>query len=589
MATIVLDPCTDTAGTDLTAHTPTTGGAPSRNAAASGSAMVISNANRARSNAGSSNVCWYVWGSATPASAEYVFEADIYFASVNGFMAVMCRTSAGGLDGYYAGYNSGGGNWRILKIVGGVPTVLASSSGMSYSSGNTASIKFECLNATKTLYVGGVSVCSTSDNTITATGKPGLLYDPLTATPSNTLGQHIDNINVYDASTGITGTGSLTANAGTLSGAGTRTIPDITGTGAPSGTKHTLAGAGTHVPPTLTGSGAVTGAKHTLAGTGTAAAPGATGSGAPSGTKHTLSGAGTAAVPSFSGSGALTQGDDTLSGAGTSTPPQFTGSGDLAGGDHTLAGSGQAFAPGNVGSGDLAGSDHTLAGAGTAGLPGATGSGDLAGTDYTLAGSGTAAVPVRVGSGDLAGTPATLSGAGTSGTPPVSGAGALAGSPGLLAGAGTRTVPPRSGSGALLTGKATLAGTGVSGGDLALVGNLDLVAGDPGFVLIVAGGGLAADTVARWDGQTRNLTYDAPGARALIAIPASDIAVAKVAVLAVGATRLSVRVRGRIATDDDAPPWLAGTIVDDAILVETGDRLLAEDGALLLMEGDTDA
>src|SRR5215216_5655273 len=88
-----------------------------------------------------------------------------------GVMAVARYQDA---NNYYVGctYNPANtADKKIVKCVGGVFTELASGDS-DLAAGDT--LKFECLNATKKLYVNNVELLSTSDNSITAEGKAGI-------------------------------------------------------------------------------------------------------------------------------------------------------------------------------------------------------------------------------------------------------------------------------------------------------------------------------------------------------------------------------------------------------------------------------
>lgn len=122
-------------------------------------------------------------------------------------------------------------------------------------------------------------------------------------------------VEIKAASSGVTGSGALTAAAVTLSGAGTLTA---TGSGTPTAPPATLSGTGVL---TLTGSGSFTPAAAGLSGTGTLAL---SGTGALTAATATASGAGTVTA---TGSGVLVVTPAVATGTGVLT---VTGAGDLS-------------------------------------------------------------------------------------------------------------------------------------------------------------------------------------------------------------------------------------------------------------------
>lgn len=199
------------------------------------------------------------------------------------------------------------------------------------------------------------------------------------------------------ASTGVTGTGSLTATPATASGSGTVTA---TGSGTLTAAPATLTGSGT---ATVTGSGSLTAATATASGTGTTTV---TGSGTPTAESATVSGSGTVTA---TGSGTLTAAPATLSGSGT-VGSVVTGTGDLTAPAATATGAGTTTV---TGTGALTPTAAALSGTGTLTVVGAA---ELTAQAATLAASGL--VPL-LGSGALTAAPATLSGTGVSGAPTV--------------------------------------------------------------------------------------------------------------------------------------------------------------------------
>jgi parallel beta-helix repeat protein len=174
-----------------------------------------------------------IWGpewtlyfpSGTPSTAEYDVQADLTVLSNAGATGVVARANTSGTDAFYMGrYNAATASWELSKCTASC-TVL-SSFAQTLAIGSTYALKLEVRNAAKKLYVNGVERASTTDNTITQVGKPGIRTGPGVTTA--TTGYHLDNYKVFNA------TADTTITAGP-SGTTNNASPSFSFTSTPSG------------------------------------------------------------------------------------------------------------------------------------------------------------------------------------------------------------------------------------------------------------------------------------------------------------------------------------------------------------------
>lgn len=198
------DSFTGTSGTALTSHAPeigstwsTTGGLATEQ---------ISSVGRAYKSGTLGGIA--VLSATSPTSSDYAVESDIYVRSVvNGdFAGVMARQDNGGLAAaaryYAAGFRKsptgGAGTWVIIKNDGIVtPATLGTTSAATLASSTSYRVRLEITGTTLKLYADGVLKVTTTDSTLAAAGKAGIVSgDPRSATPpatSDTTGMHLDN------------------------------------------------------------------------------------------------------------------------------------------------------------------------------------------------------------------------------------------------------------------------------------------------------------------------------------------------------------------------------------------------------------
>lgn len=329
MATFVNDTFTGTDGTTLASHTPDDGGTwqITSTAAAGGSSSgvtAILSSGTLTANAPGLQSSLYRH-SASPATAEYDITAEFIIGTTstsNDYWNLVGRLTATGttdsvLSRYCASYRGAGTGWRILKNINGTATVLAQA---ATSVTGTKSVKFEIRNATKTLYVDGVSTVSTTDNTITQVGKVGL------GAPDDQSVNSIDNLLAADpASSTVSGTAASVLPALTQSATGTFTAPTYTGSAASTLPAFTTTASGTFTPPVYTGTATSTLPAFTTSGSGTFTAPVYNGSAASVLPSFAQTATGTFTAPVYTGTATSTLPGFTSLATGTFTSPVYTG------------------------------------------------------------------------------------------------------------------------------------------------------------------------------------------------------------------------------------------------------------------------
>jgi hypothetical protein len=118
MAAFLFDKFTDTAGVTLTSHTPDVGTSWAKSTTYSAGEVIISDANRARSN--NSNVVGYL-GAGTPASPDYAVAGKISVKSVpspDGYIGLAARMVSATGTMYMANYDVADGKWHVYSFNG---------------------------------------------------------------------------------------------------------------------------------------------------------------------------------------------------------------------------------------------------------------------------------------------------------------------------------------------------------------------------------------------------------------------------------------------------------------------------------------
>lgn len=196
MAVIFSDTFTDTAGTNLTAHTPNIGTSWSN---VSGTATAgISDANRARqltATGSYDNVIYTATAASSP--TDYEVSAVVrWLGSDDDLISLVARYSSGNfykLDWFFSSGllridSSGGGG--LVQTTYGSPTI-----------NTNYTLAFRLVGTSLKAYVDGVEQLSTTNSSYTS-GVSGLRFQMQSASPSNSNGIHVDNFAVDDLASG---------------------------------------------------------------------------------------------------------------------------------------------------------------------------------------------------------------------------------------------------------------------------------------------------------------------------------------------------------------------------------------------------
>lgn len=190
----IVDSFTDTSGTSITAHNAEAGGAVTANTAFVGSAAIISNANRLRGNFSGNTIMEYA---ATPPSADYDVQADLYVASISSAAGLCGRSSTTAGTYYLFDYESGSLAWNLYAISNGSNVAHVSQSA-SLTIGNTYTMKLSMRGSTINAYVNGVLTLTIVDTTIVNAGTVGFFFG---GSSTNTTTFHLDNFSATTANT----------------------------------------------------------------------------------------------------------------------------------------------------------------------------------------------------------------------------------------------------------------------------------------------------------------------------------------------------------------------------------------------------
>jgi hypothetical protein len=204
------DSFTDTAGTTLQSHTGES--LTWANHPATAGNAVITAAGRARHQAASAIAL--VLAGSPMSDPEYDVEADFVPVTNTGtvFTGIAGRLDSTANTMYLARWNGSTNQWQLLRGVAGTFTTLQSA-GATLTANQSYHVKLQIRNATKKVFVDGVEVISSADNTVTAAGSAGVrLFDSSVASDANSV--HVDNFTVTPAVAGASNvTGNLTGSA----------------------------------------------------------------------------------------------------------------------------------------------------------------------------------------------------------------------------------------------------------------------------------------------------------------------------------------------------------------------------------------
>lgn len=215
MTTFAQDAFTDTDNTLLENHTGETGATWTKHGLTGTGSAQITNANRLQN--GTANSVIYT-ASGTPPSASYGVSFTFrMITDVNDVAGVAGRLASTTVGNGYIAYAFGGIQYKLSRVDAGVETVLGSVDEV-YSTGTDYTGKLDITDGAKRFLVDGVQKITSADNTYTAAGLAGVLFN--TVAGSDTTGTHLDN---FVASDGILYTRTVT-DAAIISDAPTRGV-----------------------------------------------------------------------------------------------------------------------------------------------------------------------------------------------------------------------------------------------------------------------------------------------------------------------------------------------------------------------------
>ncbi|MGI9099881.1 MAG: LamG-like jellyroll fold domain-containing protein [Solirubrobacteraceae bacterium] len=217
------DEFTDTAGTVLSSHTGALG-ATWTSISGQARTAVITAAGRLRKETGNGAAQYYA--SATPSSANYLVQADVYGLSglATDVVSVVGRQDISGAGNtyYQARYVVDSGRWELRKSVAGVFTLIGTGTGAGYYTQaltlNTSYRMTLQMNGTAiSLLVDGVSRIAATDSAISATGRGGVRLGANTSTAavSDSAGLHLDDFRITSLTT-TADDGQAASNNGTF-------------------------------------------------------------------------------------------------------------------------------------------------------------------------------------------------------------------------------------------------------------------------------------------------------------------------------------------------------------------------------------
>lgn len=187
------DTFTDVAGTALGSHAPTVGTSWAPHPTVPTAAVVINNANEARSDITGQGAL-YVVGPA-PASADYYVECVVRVKQANekhttGPCARIHPTAA---TFYHARYNQDG-SWQLFRFVNGSATSMGSYN-EALAAGAERLVRLSCVGSDIRVYIDGVERIQATSTHITAAGQAGMRFFVSTTggAVGDTRGLSVDN------------------------------------------------------------------------------------------------------------------------------------------------------------------------------------------------------------------------------------------------------------------------------------------------------------------------------------------------------------------------------------------------------------
>lgn len=192
----VLDTFTDTSGTNLIAHTGESGATWTKHPSRAGD-VLISPANRAYVLG--AGTAWGYFASGIPATVEYDIICDYVFKDTDTQheLEIVGRYDTAADSCYAVRREEILSLWKLLVVNAGTTTVLGTFSN-DPAVDAVVEVKLQIRNATKKVFLDGVEVISSADNTVAAKGRAGVRGFTLPGMTATT-GIHYDNFAVEDA------------------------------------------------------------------------------------------------------------------------------------------------------------------------------------------------------------------------------------------------------------------------------------------------------------------------------------------------------------------------------------------------------
>lgn len=171
MAYFGYDTFTEASTTGLNVHTPDTGtGWTANTSYGSPIPSIVGGSGKAVVASGGSPVFYYL--SDTPPSADYTVTASVSVGGSGDYAGVIARCATGSLECIAAWLN--GGNAVIYRY-GGAGNGQRASAAYSYSYNTFYDVSLSFIGSNLTMKVNGVTVATSTDLSITAAGKAGIV------------------------------------------------------------------------------------------------------------------------------------------------------------------------------------------------------------------------------------------------------------------------------------------------------------------------------------------------------------------------------------------------------------------------------
>ena len=158
---------------------------------------MLTSTGRVRKNGTTTSATYYV--SATPASADYTVEGDLYVASnlAGDGASVVGRLDPNNTFGtyYLMRYEQAGQLWSLFSVVNNSWSWLGGAN-QTLTPGQTYRMALDMRGTTIRMLVDGVQIASVTDSSISAAGRAGIMLGAGTTTDTDGAGYHLDNFQV---------------------------------------------------------------------------------------------------------------------------------------------------------------------------------------------------------------------------------------------------------------------------------------------------------------------------------------------------------------------------------------------------------